>query len=265
MFSINVPRERSSFTVQSFCMEVVFRGKGVRIPVWKIFLFFLLFLIAIGVAWFGKQTFQYYRAIKRGEVNPLLNQRLDASFSRLVANTNVTPEDLKRLVAVHAPSKGPENAKLTLVEFVDFDCPYSRQSFSGLRELMEKYQDRVRFVIRDFPLEELHPRAFAVAQAARCAHEQGKYWIYHDKLFAVADRHEDTDLRRYAHEADLNVAKFDACVAERKHESAVKGDLADGLKSGVEGTPTFFFNGLKVQGALNKEMLEFLIQKFLSQ
>lgn len=241
------------------------RLKGFHLSFLKVVLAFFVLLMATGAAWFGRQTFQYYQAIKRGESNPLLNERLDASFSRLVANANVTPEDLKRLVSVNAPTLGPADAKLTVVEFIDFDCPYSKQAFSGFREMMEKYQDRVRFIIRDYPIEESHPRASVAAQAARCANEQGKYWMYHDKLFASPDKHEDADLQRYADESGMDAARFHECLTSKKYEDTIKGDLADGLRSGVEGTPTFFFNGLKVQGALNREMLEFLIKKFLDQ
>ena len=246
-------------------MEFIFRGKRFHFSLWRILLALLVLSFVIGAAWFGSQSLRFYRAIKRGEVNPLLNQRLDASFSRLVANTNVTPEDLKRLVTTGAPSEGPENAKLTIVEFVDFDCPYSRRAFPGLREMMAKYKSRVRFVIRDFPIEDIHPQAMMIAQAARCANEQGRYWMYHDKLFASVDRHERTDLVRYADEVGLDASLFGACLTSKKFEPAVKGDMVDGLKLGVEGTPTFFFNGMKVQGALDRGLLDFLIQKFLAQ
>ncbi len=224
---------------------------------------FFAFLMAI-LGWFVFTFFRYYFAIRSGASNPLLSQRLDATISSQIANQHVTEEDLLRLQPTTAPTLGNPASKLVVVEFLDFGCPYCKDSYSAVREVMEKYKNKVYFMARDFPVEELHPRAIAAALAARCAQEQGLYWPYHDKLFAHQDRHEDADLRTYAQEVGANVPSFDQCVREKRYESFVQQELADGLRAGVEGTPTFFFNGVRVQGGLDAPTLEFIISKFLT-
>ncbi len=215
------------------------------------------------VGWFGLTFSRYFRAIRAGEVNPLQDQQLQASISSELANANVTEEDLVRLQPPSAPAIGNPAAKVVVVEFLDFACPYSRDSFAVVREVMEKYKDRVYFMARDFPVEELHPRASTVALAARCAHEQGLYWPYYDKLFSSQDQQEDGDLRRYAQEVGLKLPSFDACVTEKRYAERIKSESADGLRAGVEGTPTFFFNGIKIQGSFDARTFELILKQFL--
>jgi protein-disulfide isomerase len=224
----------------------------------------MITLFALIIGWFGYYLIRYYRAIRSGDSNPLLDQRLEASLSSAMANQKVTEEDLLRLQPTSAPALGNPAAKLVIVEFLDFGCPYCRDSFPAVRELIQRYQDQIYFIARDFPVDSLHPRATAAALAARCAHEQGLYWPYHDKLFATQDQQQDEDLRRYAQEVGLNVPSFDQCYKEKRYQDRIQGEIADGLRAGVEGTPTFFFNGIRIQGALDGKTLEFLIKKFLA-
>lgn len=221
--------------------------------------------IVFVLGWFGFTMIRYYRAIRAGVSNPLLDQKLEASITSQLANQKVTQEDLVRLQPPSAPAFGNPAAKVVMVEFLDFGCPYCLDSFPAVREVMQRYQDRVYFIMRDFPVDELHPRASAAALAARCAHEQNLYWAYHDKLFTQQDRHEDADLRRYAQEIGANMPTFEACLQDRRYADRIQTEIADGLRAGVEGTPTFFFNGVKVQGALNARTLEFILETFLKQ
>lgn len=236
------------------------RLRGWRLAEW-IFVFFVVSILG----WFCYSIIHYYLAIRSGVSNPLLDQRLQSSIASQIANHKVTPEDLVRLQPPSAPAFGNPEAKLVVVEFIDFSCPYSLDSFSAVREIMQRYQDRIYFIARDFPVDEIHPRATSAALAARCAHEQGRYWPYHDKLFTNQTRHEDADLLRYAEELDLNTESFEVCLTDRRYADRLQTELADGLRAGVEGTPTFFFNGIKVQGALNVQTLEFIIKTFLKQ
>lgn len=230
---------------------------------WHVLQWVFLAFILLLLGWFGFTMIRYYRAIRSGEANPLLDQRLQASISSQIANQQVTSEDLLRLQPPSAPAFGNPAAKLVVVEFLDFGCPYCLQSFPAMREIMQKYKDRVYFMARDFPVDELHPRATATAMAARCAQEQGLYWPYHDKLFLNQEHHEEADLERYAQEVGMNVPSFQACVREKRYEDVVQREVADGLRAGVAGTPTFFFNGIRVQGALDVRTLEFIIETFL--
>jgi protein-disulfide isomerase len=204
-----------------------------------------------------------YRAIKRGEVNPFANQRLESSVSHLQANQRIASEDLARLSSISAPSVGPTSASVTVVAFLDYGCPYCRKSSGAFREMILKYQDRVHFIVRDFPIEELHPTAMQAAIAARCAFAQDKGWAFHDALFAHQDQQTQEDLTRYALQAGVNEARFLECVQKKTPEPLIKQDLADGLRVGVQGTPTYFFNGVRVQGALDSATFDFLIQRFL--
>ena len=222
-------------------------------------------LISVGLGSFGWNIYGNYRAIREGRIPPSLERRLQASFTRVVANARVTDADLKLLASSSAPTFGTPDAKLTIVEFIDFDCPFCRATFVPFRALMEKYKDHLFVVMRDFPIEEIHPRAFPAALAARCAQEQGAYWSYHDKLYVAQERHEDEDFYRSAREMGLNETRFTACYQNKKYAAHVQQDLQDGLQVGVQGTPTFFFNGIKMQGALDQQTLEFLIQQFLKR
>ncbi len=238
-------------------------GKSFRLPVLRIVLLLLVAGIVIGIGSFAYSVRTYYVAIKSGASNPLLERRLESSVSRLIANANVTPEDLSRLQSVNAPSLGKKDASLTIVEFVDFSCPFTQAAYAPVREVMEQYKDQVHLLVRNFPIEDIHPDAMNAAFAAQCADAQGSYWLYHDKLFAHREQQTETDLRRYAREIGLDEKKFNDCLSTQQFSSVVQQDLSDGLSAGVQGTPTFFFNGVKVQGALDRDTLELLVKQFL--
>lgn len=246
-------------------MNVRLFGKNLQITPVRLALFSAGIILLAGAVWFGMSVTRYYRAIQSGETNPLLNQRLESSISTAIANKQVTERDLRGLYRSDAPSIGPSDAKLTIVEFLDFGCPYCRQSFEPVREITTKYKDQVRLVVRDFPLEAIHPGATKAAHAARCAKDQGKYWAYHDKLFVNQNAFSDAELEQYAIEVGANIDRFQECMRENRFRQAIESDVTDGLAAGVGGTPTFFFNGHRIQGALNAEMLELIIEQFLKQ
>lgn len=232
--------------------------------VWKLLGILFAVLLGVGVVFFARQTILYYQAIQRGEANPFLEERLQSTASKLAANRNVTPADLAALADLKAPSQGPADASLTIVEFLDYACPFSRRTFESVRELAIERAGDIRLIIRDFPLEDLHPGATKAAMAARCAQEQGNFWAYHDKLFLLDQRSfADEDLTRIASEIGLNTNAFVTCLDSAQTRPLVEADLLAGLKAGVEGTPTFFFNGVKVQGAPSAEALNFIADQFL--
>ena len=235
----------------------------IRLTPFKVFGYTLFLLVFLVLGFFAYKTFNYYSAIRRGDSNPLIDTYVGLSLTNALANTKVTAGDLARLAPATAPTFGPASSTVTIVEFLDFGCPFSEASYGPLREMEQKYQDRIRVVYRDFPITELHPRAFAASLAARCAHEQGKYLAYHDRLFANQEQLEDTDLLRYARAVGLNEDQFQGCYQSQKYASVIQADIQDGLQAGVQGTPTFFFNGIKVPGTLNNKLLELLIQRFL--
>lgn len=147
------------------------------------------------------------------------------------------------------PSLGAKDAKVTIVEFADFQCPFCARMVPTLKELVKKYEGKVRWVYRDFPLTEIHPEAIPAAAAASCAGQQGKYFEMHHKLF---DNYKDLGNSLYtktAKELGLDEAAFETCRKDPKVVEEIMRDQADGAKLGVNGTPTYFVNGRKMGGA----------------
>jgi len=145
--------------------------------------------------------------------------------------------------------RGTENAPITIVEFTDFECPFCKAAVQTINRLMQEYPVKVRLVFRDFPVGRLHPTAFKVHEAARCAGEQGKFWDYHDLAFARPPEHTLVGLRQYAEELHLEKTAFAACLQTGKYHEDVMSDIREGNALGVSGTPTFFINGLVIVGA----------------
>src|SRR5262245_33869038 len=164
-----------------------------------------------------------------------------------------------------APSKGPESAPVTIVKFEDYQCSFCKQAQPTFVELFKQYDGKVRLVHKDLPLEAIHPLARQTAEAARCANEQGKFWSYHDKLYASAPKLSTEDLKNYAKEVGLDVWLFDRCFATGKYRSTVEKDLSDGVQLGLTGTPTFFINGREISGAQSLETFVTMIDDELGR
>jgi protein-disulfide isomerase len=147
------------------------------------------------------------------------------------------------------PVKGGKDAPVTIVEFSDFQCPFCKNVNATLQQVLDRYPGKVRLVFRDYPLVQLHPGAPKAHEAARCAADQGKFWEYHDVLFARSPRHAPQDLKQYAQELKLDAAAFDSCLDGNRHAAAVGADLQEGARLGVTGTPSFFINGRALQAA----------------
>lgn len=143
------------------------------------------------------------------------------------------------------PSKGNANASVTIVEFTDFQCPSCAQQHPVIERIVNEFGNRVRLVVRDFPLSQ-HAQAPKAAEAAEAAREQGKYWEYIAVLFRNQSALEVDKLRQYASELGLDRARFDASVNSGKFAEKVQRDVLDGEKLGVNGTPTFYVNGKRV-------------------
>jgi protein-disulfide isomerase len=163
-----------------------------------------------------------------------------------------------------APVRGAANAPVTVVEFSDFECPFCKQTRPTLKQLLERYPGKLRLVYRDFPLDSIHPQARRAAEAARCAHDQEKFWEYHDVLFTESPRLALEDLRRYAGQLGLDVTKFDSCLSAGVHKAAVQRDLDEGNRLGITGTPAFFINGRTLTGAQPLEAFTRLIEQELA-
>lgn len=134
-----------------------------------------------------------------------------------------------------------------------------------MREVLDTYEGEVRLVFRDFPLVQLHSNALSAALAAECANEQGKFWEYHDLLFANQDQLDEASLRDYAAQVGLDAASFDECLSSQKYLEEVQNDYNDGVSYGVGGTPAFFVNGTLVSGAQPLEVFSQVIDQELAE
>jgi protein-disulfide isomerase len=170
-------------------------------------------------------------------------------------------------VALNAgdPSLGNASAPVTIVEFSDFQCPFCQRVAPTLKRVRETYGDKVRIVWKDFPLTQIHPEAFKAGEAAHCAGEQGKYWEYHDRLFANQQALQPDNLKKHAAELGLDAAKFNACVDSSKYGDRVREGVAQGSRLGVNSTPTVYINGRLLSGAHPYETFAALIDEELSR
>jgi protein-disulfide isomerase len=147
-----------------------------------------------------------------------------------------------------APVKGPASAKVTVVEFSDFQCPFCGRVNPTLKEIEDKYQGKIKIAFRNLPLP-FHDKAHLAAEAALAANEQGKFWAMHDKLFANQQALDRPSLEKYAQEIGLNMNKFTAALDSGKFKDKVDSDAKEGAAVGATGTPTFFINGTRLVGA----------------
>jgi len=141
--------------------------------------------------------------------------------------------------------QGPAAALVTLVEYGDYECPYCGQAYPVVKELQERLGDRLRFVFRNFPLSTMHPHAELAAEAAETAGAHGKFWEMHDALYENQEALDDEDLVQYAAALGLEASRFTSELAKHTKAARVREDFMSGARSGVNGTPTFFINGVR--------------------
>ena len=171
------------------------------------------------------------------------------------APTAPDPEQVKKdLKMGHFPVKGNENAKVTIVEFSDFECPFCGKFYQdAYPQIVKEYIDtgKAKLYYRHYPLS-FHPRAVPLALASECANDQNAFWKMHDKIFdntATVSTSTDETIKQWATELGLDMNTFNNCFDNKTHQSKVDGDFADGGAVGVSGTPTFYINGKQLVGA----------------
>ncbi len=210
----------------------------------------------------------FLQAIPLDEIDNLLNQQQASETAQDIELQPANEPSEIILGLDNDPSLGDSNAKVSIVEFSDFQCPFCatfvRETFDDLKR---EYIDtgKVSFTFKNFPLTNTHRNAMAAALAAECANEQGKFWEYHDKLFRSQKSLEKKDLKEYAEDLDLNTDTFNTCLDSEKYKDEVSNDLEEGTGLGVRGTPTFFINGRALSGALPIEEFEKIIDEELSK
>jgi protein-disulfide isomerase len=152
-------------------------------------------------------------------------------------------------------AQGRADAPVTLVEYGDYECPYCGKAHPIVKALQAELGDELRFVFRNFPLGDLHPHAQHAAEAAEAAGAQGRFWPMHDRLFEHQERLDDGDLLDYALEEGLDASRFATDVVGHRFAERVREDFLSGVRSGVNGTPTFFINGRRHDGPWDLEHL----------
>jgi protein-disulfide isomerase len=146
-------------------------------------------------------------------------------------------------------SRGDPSAPVTLLEYGDYECPHCGLAYPIVKSIQHRLGRKLRFVFRNFPLGEAHPHARRAAEAAEAAADQGKFWEMHDALYENQDRLEDEDLIALARAIRIDSARFATALEEGTFTARVREDFRNGIRSGVNGTPTFFVNGERYDGA----------------
>lgn len=247
-FEIRLPRVRFADTPLS--------------PLWVILLLVFSFLL-------GMTSMKLYYTDKA-----LGDQGVTTTTTAQAAPGDIPLGETVEVAVGTLPAAGEANAKVTIVEFSDFQCPYCKKFFDETYEQIKKdYIDtgKAKLYYRHLPLA-IHPLAQDAAEASECANDQGKFWEYHDLLFEKFDSWSVLPLEEfpqtltsYAAELGLNTEEFNSCLSSDKYDEKVKKDMADGQSAGASGTPTFFINGKPLVGAYPYETFKTIIEEELKK
>lgn len=159
--------------------------------------------------------------------------------------------------------QGPDKAQVTLVEYGDYECPYCGEAYPIIKNIQADIGDKLRFVFRNFPVTQVHPHAQHAAEAAEAAGAQNKFWAMHDYLYEHQDALDDNHLRQYASALGMDVSRFDREMAGRVHADRIREDFMSGIRSGVNGTPSFYINSVRYDDSWDEETLLSAINKTL--
>ena len=170
---------------------------------------------------------------------------------------------LTQPVSAHDHAEGPLDAPLTLVEYGDYQCPYCGAAFPVVKRLQKTLGKKLRFVFRNFPLTQVHPYALIAAQAAEAAALQGKFWEIHDLLFEEQNLLKPEIIPLWAKKVGLNLEQFESDIKQGVVEKRIREDRQSGIRSGVNGTPTFFINGTRYDGSHDYDSLLAALQSAL--
>ncbi len=216
---------------------------------------------AMRVYYEGVDTKEPYEAMRGRILESIRNNRLEkakaAYMASLRAEANVLitlPAPRAEIDLTNTPILGAKNAPVMFVEFADYECPLCQQAAPILQKIEADYKGKVAFAFKETPLP-MHAHAEKAAEAAQCAGVQGKYWEYHDALFAT-QKVDIPDLKQHARDLKLDTASFDKCLDSGQEAAAVQAQLADSQKLSLQGTPTFFINGRMLSGIQSYDVLK---------
>lgn len=228
---------------------------------WGVMLAGLGFTLVAGILIVGFFVGRYWWQIKQGQGDNLRNQ-----FYGQKEENEATKQARVELEDKVAPYLGNANAKVVIVEFLDFKCANCREASPILKQLAAKHGSEIKIIARDFPIESAHPGANQLAVLARCAGSQGLYWPLHDWLFSnqdsLGDSLGETQIKNISDNFGLDFVKLQSCLAGSSAKIQVNKDYAVGFKYNIKGTPTFFVNGKKVEGVLPLDVWEQIIAQY---
>jgi protein-disulfide isomerase len=160
--------------------------------------------------------------------------------------------------------RGSIDAPISIVEYGDYECPYTGMAYPIVKEIMKQFSNKIYFVFRNFPLSDIHPHAQHAAEAAEAAAAQDKFWQMHDYLFENQKRLDDSHLLEYAEKVELDIDKFKKEMSGHVYAPLIDKSLKSGIESGVEGTPTFFVNGIRYNDSWDLETFSNVLEKTLT-
>ena len=212
---------------------------------------FLIVILVFFTSFFVASVFYIINFIKSG-----------AADTYYLKNNDFDQEYLKLVKGEKNYQLGPSDAPITIVEFSDFACLFSKQSFSKIREINIKYQGQVKFIFRDLPI--ITDYSADLALAARCAGDQGLFWLMHDKLFINQGVSEKNELIELANQIGADTERFQTCINNNKFLPQIEKDFADAGKLEITGTPTWFINGYKIGGNIPENIFIKIIEDLLN-
>ena len=216
----------------------------------------------------GPLTPELRAQLKQQIMNAKTSAAREAYVARLISSTKIVRLIEPLRVAVTADPRrirGAADAPVTIVEFSDYQCPFCGRAEKTLQAILAKYPGKVRLSYRDYPLEDLHPDALAAAEASHCALAQGKFWEFHDLLFANQENLTRENFLKYAKQVGAKDAEFGACLDAHPYTAEINTDRAAGDAAGVSGTPGFFVNGIFMNGDQPMENFEKVIDAELAR
>jgi protein-disulfide isomerase len=239
----------------------------------NVYLVFVLVVFAFLLGMLANKVMYLEKQLKNTQANAAGTNTNTAP----AVDPNATPTPLPKvdIDTGKLPVQGDANAKVTLVEFSDFQCPFCKKYFDETnQQLMDTYvkTGKVKFAYRHYPLSSIHPNAQKAAEAAECANDQGKFWEYHDLLFKNQDTWSPLDatavvdsFTSYAGDLGLDTGTFRSCLDSETDKTKVDTDTAEGNRIGVSGTPTFVINGNVIVGAVPFSELQKTIEQELNK
>lgn len=216
---------------------------------WGILSIILACLVFIIIVAFGLKIWSISKSLNNSEINyaSLATNKLSENELRIIEGTK------------NNYWTGTNEPKITIVEFSDYACPYCKTSYSKIREISVKYKDTVKFIFRDYPINS--EQSLLLANAGRCAGEQGLFWLAHDKLFQNQGLKENSEIKALMKSIGVDMIRFNKCYDEQKYLNDIKKDLSDGDILGITGTPTWFINGNIIKGDIPYDIFINIIEE----